>query len=84
MARTHDGPIALALTDIVMPGGISGLELGRRLAEMRPQTRLVYTSGFSTELAGNRDDLIEGVNFVAKPFSPWELARVIRQRLDGA
>ncbi len=84
VARTHDGPIALALTDIVMPGGISGLELGRRLAEMRPQTRLVYTSGFSTELAGNRDDLIEGVNFVAKPFSPWELARVIRQRLDGA
>jgi CheY-like chemotaxis protein len=84
VVRTHDGPIALVLTDIVMPGGISGLELGQRLAALRPDTRLVYTSGFSTELAGNRDDLIEGVNFVAKPFSPWELARVIRQRLDEA
>jgi CheY-like chemotaxis protein len=82
VARAHAGEIALVVTDLVMPGGISGLELGRRIAAAHPLTKVVYTSGFSTELAGTQIELKENVNFLPKPFSPWALARVVRERLD--
>jgi CheY-like chemotaxis protein len=82
VARAHAGEIALVVTDLVMPGGISGLELGRRIAAAHPLTKVVYTSGFSTELAGTQIVLKENVNFLPKPFSPWALARVVRERLD--
>jgi two-component system cell cycle sensor histidine kinase/response regulator CckA len=78
----HDGAIDLVVTDLVMPGGVSGLELGRRLAASHPRTKVIYTSGYSTEIAGNRGELVEGVNFLSKPFSPRQLARLVRERLD--
>jgi CheY-like chemotaxis protein len=84
VARTHRDRIALVVTDLVMPGPVSGLELGRQLAATHPDVKVVYTSGFSTEVARTETELIEGVNFLAKPFSAWTLARVVRERLDAA
>jgi len=83
LARDHGGEIALAVTDLVMPGGISGLDLGRELAAVRPGTKVIYVSGFSTETAVKRADLVDGVNFLPKPFSPRVLARMIREQLDA-
>ena len=82
LVRAHDGPIDLVVTDLVMPGGVTGLELGRRLAVSHPTTRIVYTSGYSAEVGEGLAELVEGVNFLTKPFSPGRLARLVRERLD--
>jgi len=49
MAEAHQGSIALLLVDVVMPG-LSGPEVARRLHATRPDTKLLYMSGFSTEV----------------------------------
>jgi PAS domain S-box-containing protein len=81
--REHHQEIALVLTDMVMPEGLSGPELGKQLQLMRPDLPVIYTSGYTDRVAGRELLLREGVNFVQKPYQPQQLARVIRENLDG-
>ena len=67
-----------------MPGGVSGRDLGERLLRENPQLKVIYTSGYSAEIAGNDFRLEEGVNFLTKPFESQKLARTIRNVLDKA
>src|SRR5688572_1761791 len=48
VARTHAGPLHLLLTDVVMPG-MNGRELGQRMSEERPETRLLYMSAYTED-----------------------------------
>jgi FixJ family two-component response regulator len=66
-----------------MPG-MSGRELGDRLARLRPGIPVLYTSGFTDEDVIRRGMLEEGRPFLQKPFKPHELARAVREALDGA
>ena len=75
--------IHLLLTDLVMPGGINGKELGQQLLQEKPGLKVIYTSGYSTEVAGRDFSLEEGVNFLAKPFEASKLAQTVRNCLDG-
>lgn len=80
---THGVEIDLVFTDLVMPEGISGQELGARLRETRPDLPVIYTSGYSREFVeGGSDRLQEGVNFLQKPYSLSGLAATVRARLD--
>jgi PAS domain S-box-containing protein len=81
--QNHNG-IQLLLTDIVMPGGITGRDLGERLQKDYPALKIVYTSGYAAEVAGKGFPLKEGVNFLSKPFQAAKLARIIRNNLDLA
>jgi len=74
--------IALLLTDLIMPGGISGLQLARQLMAEKPQLRVVYTSGYSAEIAGKEIKLTDGVNYLAKPYELDLLFRTVRLALD--
>jgi len=51
-----------------MPGGISGLQLARHLKADKPALQVVYTSGYSAEMAGKDLTLKDGVNYLAKPY----------------
>ena len=73
--------VDLVITDVVMPG-MSGRDLGDRLAHLRPGIPVVYTSGFSDEDVIRRGMLEEGRPFLQKPFTPNDLARAVRQALD--
>ena len=75
--------IKLLLTDLVMPDGVNGRELAQRLKEEAPGLKVIYTSGYSQEIAGDDFPLREGENFLAKPFHATMLARVVRERLDA-
>jgi PAS domain S-box-containing protein len=75
--------IHLLLTDLVMPGGINGKELGQQLLQEKPGLKVIYASGYSTEVAGRDFSLEEGVNFLAKPFEASKLAQTVRNCLDG-
>ena len=65
-----------------MPDGISGKELGERLLKEKPQLKVIYASGYSTEVAGKNFPLQDGVNFLAKPFEMHMLAQIVRNCLD--
>ena len=75
--------INLLITDMVMPDGVSGRELGTRLLADRPGLKIIYTSGYSQDLTEDGFALREGFDFISKPFNPLKLAQVVRERLDA-
>jgi signal transduction histidine kinase/CheY-like chemotaxis protein len=79
----HKDEIDLLLTDMVMPEGISGRQLAERLQKEDPSLKVIYTSGYSPGMAGKDIALLEGFNFLAKPYPPSRLAQVVRECLDG-
>jgi PAS domain S-box-containing protein len=80
--REHASEISLLLTDLVMPGGVNGRELAEQLRAEQPALRVVYTSGYSADVAGRELVLEEGINFIQKPFRTDSLAKTIRFVLD--
>jgi signal transduction histidine kinase len=76
-------PVDLLLTDIVMPGGIMGSELAERLSNQCPTLKVIYTSGYSPGMAGQDASLLEGRNFLPKPYSIGKLAQFVRECLDA-
>ena len=78
----HRVEIRLLLTDLVMPGGINGIEVAGQLLELEPKLKIIYVSGYSAEVAGKDFPLEEGVNFLSKPFQTQKLAQTIRNCLD--
>jgi PAS domain S-box-containing protein len=74
--------VQLLLTDLVMPGGVTGRELAERLRKDKPDLRVVYTSGYTATQSGTGEPLVEGANFLQKPYQPDMLARIVRAALD--
>jgi len=81
--RRHKNEINLIITDMVMPGGMSGKELGEQLLRERPDLKIIYTSGYSPDLFAKDFDIREGDNFLTKPFQVHKLAETVRSRLDS-
>lgn len=77
-----EGRVDLLLTDVVMPQGLNGRELARRLRQRKPDLRVIYTSGYTGTLAGRHLRLEDGW-FLPKPYRPAVLARVVRACLDS-
>jgi len=76
------GNIDLLLTDIVMPAGLGGRELAARLQENKPGLKVIFASGYSSEMAGRELMLRAGQHFIQKPCSPSELLQLVRRCLD--
>jgi signal transduction histidine kinase/FixJ family two-component response regulator len=79
----HRHEIDLLLTDMVMPGGMTGKDLAARLLNEKPKLKVIYTSGYSVNVVGKDFPLEEGVNFLAKPFGAHKLAQTVREKLDA-
>jgi len=60
--------IAMLFTDIVMPG-INGLQLAVEMLRLRPDIKILYTSGFARDAIVNSGKLDSGLHFIAKPFT---------------
>jgi signal transduction histidine kinase len=80
--RKQAGAFDLLLTDLIMPGGISGGQLAERLRTDKPGLRVIYMSGYPGDTASRGLALQEGVNFLQKPFDPAYLAKIVRSCLD--
>lgn len=79
-AREFDGTIHLLLTDVVMPE-MSGPELARQMAALRPEVRVIFTSGYTNDAIARQGVLDPAVAFIQKPFRPKALARKIQEVL---
>jgi signal transduction histidine kinase len=81
IAASHAGPIHLLLTDVVMPG-LSGRQLADQLAAVRPETKVLYTSGHTDDAVVRHGVLESGIAYLQKPFTVDGLARKVREVLD--
>ncbi len=82
VARSHPGIIHLVLTDVVMPQ-MSGAELVNQLLPLRPQTRVLYMSGYTDDAIIHHRILERGVTLLQKPITPDLLLRKVRAILDA-
>ncbi len=78
----HQEEIRLLFTDIVMPGGVTGLQLAADLLKRDPKLKVIFTSGYSVDIAGREFTLEEGQNFLQKPFQLKQLLESVRRCLD--
>jgi len=79
----HGPDIDLVLTDMVMPDGMSGLDLAQRLVQDRPTLPLIFASGYSME---EMDTSLfqKGSVYLQKPYTHFSLAKAVRDALDTA
>jgi two-component system, cell cycle sensor histidine kinase and response regulator CckA len=84
LAIARDGPPAIHLlfTDVVMPG-MNGHQLAARLQEVRPRTRVLYTSGYDEETVLTGAASGQAVT-LPKPYRPDDLVQKVREVLDAA
>jgi len=81
--KQNRNEIQLVLTDLVMPDGMTGIDLSQRLLKDRADLPVIYISGYSREAVDSTVDLQEGVNFLPKPFQLEKLAQIVRLSLDA-
>ena len=82
-AAQHAGPIDLLLTDVVMPG-MSGRVVADRFAVSRPETKVLFMSGYTDGAIAHHGVLEPGMAYLAKPFTVDTLSARVRDVLDGA
>lgn len=82
LARQHEGPIDLLLTDVVMPR-MNGRDLAEKLGIHHPETRVLYMSGYTDNVVLQRDVLDRGVTILPKPLTLESLLHKVREILDG-
>jgi PAS domain S-box-containing protein len=77
-----EGPLHLLLTDVVLPGGMSGRDIADRVALLRPETKVLYMSGYTDDAIVHHGVMEPGIAFLGKPFTPTALLHKLRQLLD--
>ena len=82
LAEAHAAPIHMVITDVVMPG-MGGRELAKRLLESRPQTKVLYLSGYTEDAIVHQGVLETETAFLQKPFTLQTLSRKVREVLRG-
>lgn len=81
MAKHRSGPIDLLLTDVIMPS-TNGRTLARELRKSRPETKVLFMSGYVDDILNSAGELEPDAEFLQKPFSPEALAEKVRRTLN--
>jgi DNA-binding NtrC family response regulator len=79
-AAQHKGKIDLVITDVVMPG-MGGRELVKQLAQVRPEAKVLYLSGYTEDAIVSEGTIESGTAFLQKPFTLQNLSRKVREVL---
>jgi PAS domain S-box-containing protein len=92
--EAHDGPSALRLlerqmrvdllfSDVVLPGGLTGAQVGAQARAMRPDLKVLFTTGYARDAIIHQGRLDKGVHLITKPFGLNDLAAKVRDVLDA-
>jgi two-component system, cell cycle sensor histidine kinase and response regulator CckA len=79
----HRGEIQLLLTDMVMPGGLTGRQLAEQLLLEDPSLKVIFSSGYSLGAADQDLAVMKENNFIAKPYTTFKLLTLVRETLEG-
>lgn len=75
--------IDLLLTDMMMPNGLSGRDIALRFLAEKPGLAVIFSSGYSVELFGDKFETMDRFRFLEKPYAPGELCLLVREVLDS-
>ncbi len=81
-ARNFGGNISLLMTDVIMPE-MNGLALAKNLQSVYPDIKHLFMSGFTADVIAHHGILDDGVHFIQKPFTLFEITTKVREVLDG-
>lgn len=81
ISQKFEGTIHLLFTDVVMPQ-MSGRDVAAQISVTRPETKVLYMSGYTDNAIAHHGVLEPGVPFLQKPFTPEALAQKVREVLD--
>lgn len=82
LAKKQSGAIHLLLTDVIMPR-MNGKELYDTLNHLLPDLKVIFMSGYASDLVGQHNILDQDTCFIQKPFSLHKLSEIIRRALDS-
>ncbi|HEY7931756.1 MAG TPA: PAS domain-containing protein [Acidimicrobiales bacterium] len=82
LARSYDGEIHVLITDVIMPE-MNGRQVSQELLTLRPSLKVIYTSGYPSNVLRDREYLDESTVFIEKPYSSLVVARAIRSLLES-
>jgi DNA-binding NtrC family response regulator len=71
----------MIVSDVILPK-VSGPDLIRKILVSQPALKVVYMSGYSEAMIGKHGLLGNEINFIQKPFSPYELTKKVRESFD--
>ncbi len=77
LAGEYEGVITLLLTDVIMPG-MNGCDLFKKLQQLNPSLKVLFMSGYSSDVIARNNLLEDGTNFIQKPFSLKSLSRMVQ------
>jgi two-component system, cell cycle sensor histidine kinase and response regulator CckA len=83
IAAEHLEELDVLLTDVVMPG-MDGMQMARRIVELKPGIKTLFMSGYTADVIAQRGVLDEGMNFLSKPYTRTDMARRMRELIDSA
>ena len=83
LAKEYEGEIHLLMTDVIMPK-MSGLDLANQIADLHPQAKRLYMSGYTANVIAHHGVLDEGMHFIQKPFSVLDMNAKVREALGSA
>jgi FixJ family two-component response regulator len=75
--------VDLLLTDVVLPGSLTGRQFADAARRLRPDLKILFTSGYTQNSIAHQGKLEPGVQFLPKPFRRSELAGKVREVLDA-
>jgi len=81
LALEHRGPIDLLITDVIMPE-INGRELAKEILIIRPETKVLFISGYPADIVDQKGNMKTGSHFLEKPFSASNLGKKVREVID--
>jgi len=82
ICQQQDRTIDLLVSDVVMPG-MNGKELREKLESIKPGMKVIFMSGYTADVVAHRGIMDEGLQFLAKPFTPQALVKKVRKVLNG-
>ena len=78
------GEFGLLFSDMVMPEGLTGLDLAKKLKKEKPNLKVIISSGYSAEISGQSKLDTQGIAYLQKPYRVEALAKAVRNCLDGS
>ncbi|MGA7828624.1 MAG: ATP-binding protein [Geobacteraceae bacterium] len=79
----HRDAVSLVILDVIMPG-MNGKAVYDEVRKIRPEVKVLFCSGYASDIIHKKGVLDDGINFISKPVSPQAFLKAVRRILDSS